>query len=407
MGREFGSACARWCQLAEMDARPAVVAICDPNPAAHAWFEKHLASMGQVQRPWQVTSAYHDLLANPKVEAVYVAVPHDLHEEIYCAVIESGKHLMGEKPFGINLAANQAILKALAQHPTVFARCSSEYPFFPAVQRLGRMIENHELGRLIEAESGFLHSSDLDPGKPINWKRRIETNGDYGCLGDLGLHACHLPLRAGWRIRNVRAILSKIIRNRPNGLGGRAPCLTWDNATLLCEARDSETSVEFPLLIKTQRIAPGEKNTWYCEIKGTQACARFSTKDPNALWVLEYRTGGRQDWRRSEVGHAVTYRSITGEIFETGFSDALLQMWAAYIQELAYGKLPNRFAGCITPTETGASHRLFTAALQSHERAAVVALEEAGCAPQGRLTEYESATPSARTDADSGRLQRR
>ena len=70
MGREFGSACARWCQLAEMDTRPAIVAICDPNPASHAWFQNHLASMGQVQGPWQVTREYRDLLSNPEVEAV-------------------------------------------------------------------------------------------------------------------------------------------------------------------------------------------------------------------------------------------------------------------------------------------------------------------------------------------------
>ncbi len=395
MGREFGSACARWCHLTDMDARPAIVAICDPNPATHAWFLDHVGWRSEDGESWQVTRDYRELLSNAAVEAVYVAVPHHLHREILGAVIESGKHLMGEKPFGMDLAANRAIQEALAQHPEVFARCSSEFPFFPAVQRMGRMIENRVFGALIEAESGFLHSSDLDPEKPINWKRIIETNGEYGCLGDLGLHACHLPLRAGWRIRNVRAILSKLIRQRPDGQGGRAPCLTWDNATLLCEAQEPEAPGRFPLTIKTQRIAPGEKNTWYCEIKGTRACARFSTKDANALWALEYGNGGDQDWRRCEVGHAMTYRSITGEIFEAGFSDAVLQMWAAYIHELVHGQVTSRFAGCLRPDEAAEGHRLFAAALESHKRAAVVALEEPGC-PLGRWGGTQSEAAPAR-----------
>ena len=57
------------------------------------------------------------------------------------------------------------------------------------------------IGQIIEANTGFLHSSDLDPSKPINWKRMTEFNGEYGVLGDLGLHALHVPYRAGWRPR--------------------------------------------------------------------------------------------------------------------------------------------------------------------------------------------------------------
>jgi hypothetical protein len=35
--------------------------------------------------------------------------------------------------------------------------------------------------------------------KPINWKRQLQFNGEYGCLGDLGLHVLHIPLRYGWQ----------------------------------------------------------------------------------------------------------------------------------------------------------------------------------------------------------------
>lgn len=34
MGREFASACARWCHLTKMNVRPELVAVCDRNPAA-------------------------------------------------------------------------------------------------------------------------------------------------------------------------------------------------------------------------------------------------------------------------------------------------------------------------------------------------------------------------------------
>jgi predicted dehydrogenase len=366
MGREFASASARWCHLPDLAVRPEIVAICDVNDASFPWYLDNFATIAQS------TTDYAALLANPEVEAVYCAVPHNLHEQLYCDIIRSGKHLMGEKPFGIDKNANDAINECIGQHPAVFVRCSSEFPFFPAVQAIGRMLENNEFGKIIEVNSGFLHSSDMDTSKPINWKRRRATNGDYGCMGDLGMHACNVPFRAGWNIANVRALLSDLVPERPDGKGGMIPCDTWDNATLFCEA-SGDDGLNFPLTIKTQRITPGQKDTWYIEILGMKKSARFSTKNPKLLEILDY-TNGSQAWQHIDMGHETAFKSITGGIFEFGFSDAILQMWAAFIYELHHSKPLSKFASCVTPAEAAMSHRLFTAALKSHKTRQVAAL---------------------------------
>ena len=365
MGREFGSAASRWCHLSEIDVRPEIVAVCDMNESLTAWFSNHIPSVKQT------TKDYKELLANPEVEAVYIAVPHNLHQEFYCAAIEAGKHLMGEKPFGIDKEANQAISECLQKHPDVFVRCSSESPFFPAMQRIGKMIEEDAFGQIIEVNSGFLHSSDLDPRKPINWKRKLAFNGEYGCMGDLGMHACHMPFRAGWYPTSVRAILSNIVPERPDGKGGMAVCETWDNATVFCTSTDS-TGNEFPLTIKTQRISPGHKNTWYLEVLGTKKSARWSSKQINTLEILDYKLGEEQAWQVIDMGHEMAYSSITGGIFEAGFSDSILQMWAAFLYELEHGKPLSKFSGCVTPEEVAASHDLFTLALESQTQGATL-----------------------------------
>lgn len=367
MGREFASAAARWGHLPDMTVRPEIVAVCDANPAIFEWYKAHFPSIRLF------TKEYKELLADPAVDAVYCAVPHNIHAELYRAIIRSGKHLLGEKPFGIDQAANTLILEEIKQHPAVFVRCSSEFPFYPAVQKIGRMIESHAFGRILEVDSFFLHSSDLDSEKPINWKRKVEFNGEYGCMGDLGMHVCHVPFRAGWMPRNVRAILMDVVKERPDGKGGRVPCKTWDNATMFCEAVDPVQNEPFPLTFKTQRIAPGEKDTWQLDILGTRACARFSTKNPKLLQVMEYR-GGEQIWQQIDMGHETAYKSITGGIFEFGFSDAILQMWAAFLQELDQGQTSGRFTTCVTPEETAWSHRLFTASLISHKEGRTVAV---------------------------------
>jgi predicted dehydrogenase len=367
MGREFASAAARWCHLTEMSARPEIVAVCNRSPGPFGWFRQNFPAIKQF------TSDYKELLVNPEIEAVYIAVPHHLHQEVFCAAVREGKHIMGEKPFGIDLPANQTILTELRNHPKVFARCAAQFAFFPAAQRIGEMIERGAFGRVIEVNAGFLHSSDLDPQKPINWKRMVEFNGEYGCMGDLGMHVCLVPFRAGWGPKNVRAILSDIVKERPDGKGNVVPCRTWDNATLFCQANDSTGGESFPLTFKLQRISPGQKNTWYIEIFGTKASVRFSTRDPKRLERLEY-TGGEQVWGDVQTGYEASFKTITGPIFEFGAPDAILQMWAAFVHELVEGRPLKKFAACATPEETALSHRLFTAALESHRNGSVVRL---------------------------------
>ncbi len=364
MGREFASAAARWLHLADLGVRPEIVVVCDVDPGVLSWYER------LEPRP-KLVSDYRELLADDSVEAVYCAVPHHVHEELYTAILRAGKHLLGEKPFGIDLRANDAISAEIAARPELLVRCSSELPFYPGGQEVARWIGERRFGRVIEVRSLFLHSSDLDPGKPINWKRRRAQNGEYGCMGDLGIHALHLPLRAGWQPRNVRAILSDIVPERPDGRGGSVPCDTWDNAVLLCEACDEGHA--FPLRIETKRIAPGEMNTWTIEIDGTEGSIAYTTKQPKTLLVMDYAAGGSQAWQVSDLGSQSAYPTITGAIFEFGFPDAILQMWAAFLDELANGREGMRQPfHCATPEEATATHRLFTAALESQRDSSVV-----------------------------------
>lgn len=370
MGREFASAVARWAHLPDMDVRPEIVAVCDTQESARKWFTDNFASIRLS------TADYKELLANPDVDAVYCAVPHNLHEQFYGDVIRAGKHLMGEKPFGIDKAANDALMACIREHPEVFVRCSSEYPFIPAMQRLCDMLDRDEYGEIIEVHTGFLHSSDMDPNKPINWKRIGKFNGEYGCLGDLGMHACHVPFKAGFKPLNVRAIMSDLIPERPDGKGGMVPCDTWDNATLFIEAQNPRTGKSFPWTIKTFRIAPGEKDTWYCEIYGMKKSALYTSKNTNLIRIMDYTKGGEQIWQHIDMGHETAFKSITGPIFEFGFSDSILQMWAAFLYELVHGKPLKKFAGCVTPEEVALSHTLFTAALISQKEKRTVSLQE-------------------------------
>ena len=90
MGREFASATLRWVHLKDEITKPEIIGVCDMNPASFEWFDKAFPNL-----KYHFTD-YHDLLACEDIEAVYCAVPHVLHQQVYSDIINAGKHLMGK-----------------------------------------------------------------------------------------------------------------------------------------------------------------------------------------------------------------------------------------------------------------------------------------------------------------------
>src|SRR5918996_311162 len=262
MGRETAAALNRWAALQDHPVPPRLAAVCDVDPDVLPWFER-------IETVRLLSTDYRDLLGDDRLEVLYIAVPHHLHEELYLAAIEAGKDFLGEKPFGIDLPAAERILAALRGRPDLFARCSSVY-----------------------------------------------------------------------------ALLQDLVAERPGPDGSSVPCDTIENATLVgtVDAADGP----FPLTIEVKRIAPGDMNTWRIRAVGMAGGVEFSTARPKTVRRFAVRDGD-QVWEHVETGSQSAFPTVTGAIFEFGFSDAVLQMWAAFLAERA-GALDEAFP-CATPEE--------------------------------------------------------
>jgi predicted dehydrogenase len=357
MGRELAAVCGRWSQLVDHPVAPQVVAVADPNPAARDWF-RQVATVETFVDDWR------PLVDDDQLDVLYLAVPHNLHEDLYVAAAQAGRDFLGEKPFGIDLASSQRIVAALGGSSS-FVRVSSEFPFYPGALRAYDYARSGALGDILDVRSQFAHSSDIDRTKGINWKRRVETCGEIGVMGDLGVHVAHVPLRLGFRPETVYSMLDNVVTERPGADGAPVPCDTWDNALLACRVptRTTDEARRFSMLWETRRIAPGQMNSWSFEALGMDGGVRFSTRYPTTLQRFA-RRDGEQAWEEIQPGNVSAWPTISGGIFEFGFSDALLQMWASYLAERA-GALGDRF-GTATPAEALDAHRVFDAALRSN-----------------------------------------
>jgi predicted dehydrogenase len=164
MGREAASAFGRWFALNDFPAKVELKAVCDLNEQVLAWYKN-------INTVDLLTTNYKELLKRVDIDVVYVALPHNLHKEFYIEVLEAGKDLLAEKPFGIDLEAALAI-RDKAEQLGRFVRCSSEMPFLPGPQRVIEEVKSGRLGEIIEIKAGIL--TNLLTGKDkLNFAARL------------------------------------------------------------------------------------------------------------------------------------------------------------------------------------------------------------------------------------------
>jgi hypothetical protein len=108
-------------------------------------------------------------------------------------------------------------------------------------------------------------------------------------------------------------------------------------------------------------------------VYGTEGSAKFSTHNPRAFELLKSE-GKEQGWTKIDTGSQSAIPTITGGIFEFGFSDAFQQMTGAFIHELSVNESNHPFKN-VTPEETRWSHELFTAALESNKSGGRIMLD--------------------------------
>lgn len=106
--------------------------------------------------------SYEDLLADPEVQAVYIATPHPEHVEWAIRAAEAGKHLLVEKPLAMNFAEGMAIAEAAHQHGVLLLEAFM-YRFLPATQELVNVLRSGVIGEVQLIEVHFAFRTKVNP----------------------------------------------------------------------------------------------------------------------------------------------------------------------------------------------------------------------------------------------------
>ncbi len=139
-----------------------------------------------------------ELIADPRVDAVDVCLPHHLHAPVALAALAAGKHVLLEKPLARSTAECDEILAAATAAGRTVGVSHNQLLFEPH-RRLAELIAAGELGkvRLLRAHLAI-------GGKYGTWRARPELAGG-GLLSDAGVHRVYVLRRLGGEVAAVSA----------------------------------------------------------------------------------------------------------------------------------------------------------------------------------------------------------
>lgn len=157
-----------------------VIAVMDTNEAAVQ------AIANEYRIPYAYTNA-QDLINNPEVDAVYVASPVCFHKEQALAVLAAGKHLLLEKPLGMDAAEAQEIL-AYAKSVNCKSGVAMVMKHHPGHEAIRELIASGALGEVVSCRAQL---NCWFPDMEGNWRQKKATAGG-GALMDMGIHCIDL-----------------------------------------------------------------------------------------------------------------------------------------------------------------------------------------------------------------------
>lgn len=151
-------------------------------PAIHASTGATLGSIGS--RSGSI--GYADVLADPSVDAVYIALPNDMHFEWVLAAAAAHKHVLCEKPIGVSHAEVHAMAAACDAARVLLVEAYMT-PFHPRSATIDACLRSGELGEIRHLDAAFTFClAQVD-----NYRWSAEHGG--GALLDVGIY-CLSPL---------------------------------------------------------------------------------------------------------------------------------------------------------------------------------------------------------------------
>jgi len=292
-------------------------------------------------------SSYEELLSDPAVNAVHLAVPNVLHYEMARQALLAGKHVMCEKPLAMN-SQQSAELVELARSTRLAAGVCYNIRFYPLNLQARQMVAKGELGQIYAVNGSYVQDWLLYP-TDYNWRVLAEQGGPLRAVADIGTHWMDLICSiTGLEVEEVLADLYTVhkVRQRPIG----------EVETFTGKLKTEQQTVEVPITTEdygcvmfrfrggargslyVSQVTAGRKNCLRYEISAARCALAWNSESPNVLWIGR-RDGPNQQVIRDPALLDDLARSFTNYPggHNEGFPDTFKQCFRAFYQYINAG----------------------------------------------------------------------
>ena len=157
--------------------------------------------------------SYQEVARDPDVDVIYIATPHNLHCANTLMCLESNKHVLCEKPFGVN-GKEVRLMIDLAREKNLFLMEALWSRFLPNVIKVKELVDSGTIGNVKLLTAYFEGKSD---GGPEHRHFNIDLCG--GSLLDIGIYNVFLSLYVLGSPERFKALAATGSNGTDNSIG--------------------------------------------------------------------------------------------------------------------------------------------------------------------------------------------
>lgn len=233
------------------------------------------------------------MAADPDIDAIHVATPNNLHAEQVRICLDGGKHVICEKPLGLNSTETADLVSRASASGLVNAVCFN-IRFYPNCHQAAALVADGTLGepRLITGsylQDWLLLETDW------NWRLVPDEAGELRAVADIGSHWLDLvSFVSGRRIEAVMADLHTLVPVRRHPPGSVETFAAADaDAELVSETMSSDDAAGVLLrfeggakgVLAVSQVSAGRKNSVSFEVDGAKSSVSWFSEDPDRLLI--------------------------------------------------------------------------------------------------------------------------
>lgn len=282
---------------------------------------------------WHLDRSYDDYMVMAREEAaldngidfVIIATPNNLHLPVAKAFLETGIHVICDKPLTATLEEAEELAGLVSEQSCLFA-LTHTYAGYPMVRQAREMVLAGEIGELRKVQVEYNQDWLMEPlerqgNKQAEWRLDPARSGISCCVGDIGTHAKHLlEYISGTHVKSVCAELTSFVEGRQLD----------DDASMLLRLEGGARGT-----LVCSQVACGEENALNIRLYGTKAGLEWHQQEPNTLWV---KTADKC-WRRYRAGAEYLGQSATDSVrtppgHPEGYLEAFANIYRDFIADV-------------------------------------------------------------------------